>query len=144
MGDCRHLHASTLDFDMPVNMGKSENLLHTSQHSTRCCATSCGCAIPHGGLADIPGSVSGPCACSQRVWAHLWVKAKSISLLTILLFLCPFFFCAESQSPQPSSVGFCVVLDPIYNCIVCLLYFPFSSLLMVVCFLFMCGIKKAV
>lgn len=32
MGDCRHLHANTFDFDVLVSVGKSENLLHSSQH----------------------------------------------------------------------------------------------------------------
>lgn len=41
----------------------------------------------------------------------------------------------------PPSVGCCVVLDSIHIALFAF-FFPFLSLLMVVCFLFMCGIKR--
>lgn len=49
VGDCRHSHANTFDFDVLVSTGKSENLLHSSQHST-------GMWIPPGDLGTRLGA----------------------------------------------------------------------------------------
>lgn len=129
---CRAVQSLTETMVMSLQVYVST---HAEEHS---------CALLHGSER-----LCIPCCACGYAGRQVGERKKDLIIHNVL-FLCPFFFysvppCAELQSPPlvfASQCGtLCCVRFYTY-CIVCLLFLPFLSLLMVVCFLFMCGIKR--
>lgn len=110
---------------------------HAEEHS---CAlllhgSECVCAY----LAVCVCTLGSKCVKARRIWLLTTRFSSALSFSTLFPFVLNY---SHHHRSLPPSVGHCVVLVSMHIALFAFIFFPFPSLLMVVCFLFMCGIKR--